>query len=330
MTKKNKNLLQYFLFLVLGIVMLYFSLRDIDFDILWDQLLQTRPFYVFMIVVTGVISFVVRAARWKLLIEATDEKSSLVNLSMAVCIGYLVNIVTPRLGEIARCGIIHRYDKISLEKLAGTVVVDRVMDMILLLLMTLLMIVFNTDDFLKMFGTEIENMNPAQILKSIALVILAVLVVIQVWKWLARYLRKKNPTLLEKINRSLGNIREGLLSVRKIKNMWAFVTYTLLLWGCYLLMVYWGFLAYPGMAELGLAEALTVLVFGSFGMIITPGGIGAYQLIVQNVLHTLYNIPVNNAGGFSLLSWTLQTLIMVVTGVFSMIMLPVVNRIKDA
>ncbi len=329
MNKKTKNLLQYFVFLLLGVVMLYYSLRDIDFEILWEQLMQTQPFFIFMLVVRGVLSFVIRAARWKQLIEATGEKSSMVNLSMAVCIGYLVNIVTPRLGEIARCGIINRYDKISIEKLAGTVVVDRVMDMILLLFVTLLMIVFNTDDFLAMFGSDLEKIDLSQVLKSVVFLILAVLVAIQVWKWLSRYLNKNNPALLNKIKGSLRNIKEGLLSVRKVKNLGAFFGYTLLLWSCYLLMVYWGFRAYPGMADLGLAEALTVLVFGSFGMIITPGGIGAYQLIVQNVLNKLYGIPVTNAGGFSLLSWTLQTLIMVVTGVFSLVMLPIVNRVKD-
>ncbi len=330
MSPKQKKNLQYLIFLVLGVVMLYYALRDIDMPSLMTQLRKTRPFYVLMIVAMGIGSFYFRGLRWKLMLDTLGTHTRVQNVTMAVCIGYFVNLVTPRLGEIARCGIITQYEGIKLEKVAGTMVLERFVDLLTLVLLLVVALLFNAREFMLMFGDDLEQYDTQTVLMgAISLVVGGVLFYFII-KRLIAWLKRNPASWAQRLYSIMDNIRAGVTSLREMRSKSAFLFYTLLLWGSYLMMVYFGFRAVPGCEHLGIGAALLVLIFGSVGMIITPGGIGAYQLIVQNTLIKIYGIDPTLASGFALLSWALQTILIIFAGAVSWFVLPVYNNaIKD-
>ncbi len=314
------------MFLVLGVAMLYYALKDIDLDVLLSQLYKTRPFYVAMIVVMGIGSFYFRAFRWKLMLDTLGHRVRVQNVTMAVCIGYFVNLVTPRLGEIARCGIITRYEGTKLEKVAGTMVLERFVDLLTLLLLLIFALIFNAREFMLMFGDELEHYDTQTVISLIVggLVMLALFYFL--YKKLVKWLQNNNAPWAQKLYGIIENVKAGITSLRQMRSKSGFLAYTVLLWGSYLMMVYFGFKAVPGCEHLGIGAALLVLIFGSVGMIITPGGIGAYQLIVQNTLIKIYGIDPTLASSFALLSWALQTLLIIFAGAVAWFVLPLYNE----
>ncbi len=328
MSDKQKKTLQYVIFVILGVVMLYYALHDINTQELMIQLRKTRLSYVFWITCMGLLSFYFRAARWKLMLDTFGRKVNVTNVTLSIAIGYFVNLVTPRLGEIARCGIVTQYEKISLEKVAGTMVLERLVDLVSLIVLLIFALLFNFDEFMLMFGDDVSKYDSTFFIKLSATVIVAVVVGVVLWRWLISWLQNQDSKLSKRVFEILENIKSGVFSIVRMQNRSMFLVYTVLLWGAYLMMVYFGFKAVPGLEWLGLDAALLVLIFGSVGMIITPGGIGAYQLIVQNTLVKIYGIYETQASSFALLSWALQTLVIILSGAVSWFLLPFLNRKK--
>lgn len=321
---KKKTLLtiiQYVIFLGLGIGIIYWMFSKMtaeQIDIMLDSIKQTRLWYLLPIFIVGFFSHYFRALRWKLMLEPMDIRPTTTNTFFAVMIGYITNLVLPRAGEVAKCTVLARYEKVPADKMIGTIVAERAFDVVCLGLITLLAFVLEADVIGNMlnstFGGVANNTSLIILLLLAGLAGIASLVFV--------YIRYKE----SKIGKFIGGLAQGVMSILQLKKRGLFLLYTILIWAMYWFSVVLGFWAMPATEHLTLSIALVVLIVGSVGIIATPGGIGAYPALVASAL-SVYNVDANTHGqAFGWVSWSVQMGIIVVLGVLSIILLPVINR----
>lgn len=321
---KKKTLLtiiQYVIFLGLGIGIIYWMFSKMtaeQIDIMLDSIKQTRLWYLLPIFIVGFFSHYFRALRWKLMLEPMDIRPTTTNTFFAVMIGYITNLVLPRAGEVAKCTVLARYEKVPADKMIGTIVAERAFDVVCLGLITLLAFVLEADVIGNMlnstFGGVANNTSLIILLLLAGLAGIASLVFV--------YIRYKE----SKIGKFIGGLAQGVMSILQLKKRGLFLLYTILIWAMYWFSIVLGFWAMPATEHLTLSIALVVLIVGSVGIIATPGGIGAYPALVASAL-SVYNVDANTHGqAFGWVSWSVQMGIIVVLGVLSIILLPVINR----
>ncbi|MBS1600520.1 MAG: flippase-like domain-containing protein [Bacteroidetes bacterium] len=334
MKKKLLPVLQYFFFAALAAFFVWLSLRGLD-KAKWQQLKDAidRAHYWLLIPVLLLLllSHWLRALRWKQLMEPLGYHPSKLNSFFAVMIGYFVNLGAPRLGEVIKCTILARYEKIPANKLVGTIVAERAFDVICLALVFALTFVFQFDVIDSLAKSYIyplfENKSGKVSYEKIVFLFVGLIVFLLLLKFL--FSRLGHINIVQKIKTILTGVWHGLISVRLLKNKPLFFAYTIGIWLLYLVATWCGFFAISETSGLGLADALTVLAMGSVGMILSPGGIGAYALLVQETV-ALYHIPKEPYGqALGWLLWFGQFLSFVFFGVVSFILLPRINKTKN-
>jgi uncharacterized protein (TIRG00374 family) len=275
----------------------------------------------------GCAGFLLRALRWRLLIMPLGYKTGVFTIFCAVMIGYIANLAVPRLGEVTRCGMISRYERLPVNKVIGTMVTERTTDLaclVLIMAFTVLTQISLVGHFFYVNVTQkiLAFFNDGDLSHHLLVVGAIVLVVGAVWLVLrlCRHTRWRR-----RLHLALRGVKAGILSVKRMKQKKLFILYTVLIWITYLSMIYFGFLCFSATSALGLWPSLSVLSFGSVGMIITQGGIGAYQLIVQKVL-LLYGVAEAYGFAFGWLSWLAQTLLVLVVGFICVASLPFLKR----
>jgi len=331
MNKKLLAVLQYFFFAALAAFFVWLSLRGLDKE-KWEQLKRAmdRAHYWLLVPVFLLLlcSHWLRALRWRQLMEPLGYNPSKLNSFFAVMIGYFVNLGAPRLGEVLKCTILARYEKIPANKLVGTIVAERAFDVICLLIVFGLTFVFQFDVINSLAQANIyplfENKSGKISYKKIAFLFIGIIVFLLILKFL--FSRLGHINIVQKLKNILTGVWLGLISVRLLKNKPLFFVYTICIWFLYLVSTWCGFFVINETSGLGLADALTVLAMGSVGMILSPGGIGAYAFLVQETV-ALYNIPKEPYGqALGWLLWFGQFLSFVFFGVMSFILLPRINK----
>jgi uncharacterized protein (TIRG00374 family) len=274
----------------------------------------------------------IRALRWKLLMEPLGYKPSTFNAFAGVMIGYLVNSGVPRLGEVFKCTLLARYEKFKVDKLIGTILVERAVDVICLLIVFLMAIIlqgeifggFMMDLLRKFFHDKTGSLSYTKLIIAGALFLV---LIISFYIMLKKF---GHIDIVAKIKAVIKNILHGLSSIRYLQHKKLFLLHTVLLWGLYFISTYAGLYALKGTEHLGLSGAVTVLAIGSVGMIITPGGIGAYQILIAKLL-ILYNIDEKTTGTASgWLLWSAQTFIILVGGLICFALISRYNKNKTA
>lgn len=327
MKKKVKSVLKYLLFFAAGVVIFWLIYKDLDVALIKSVLKNdVNYFWVWMSLVIGVFSHIARAVRWNYLIEPMGIKPKLSNTFMAVMFGYLMNLVVPRMGEISRCGALARYEKVSFMKLVGTVVTERIIDIMMLMLFALVA-------FLSQFG-EISQMmknNPWMGEKLVKMITSPIVIIsITALFLVILFFRKKIAAsqLFIKAGHFLFHLREGLGSIRYVKKKKAFLFYSFLIWFLYYLMMYCSFFAFDFTARLSPLAALTTFVMGSIGMAApVQGGLGTWHFMTKESL-ILYGISNENGIIFAIVAHTTMTLLIIVLGLLSMLFMPILNRKK--
>lgn len=331
MKKTFIAVLQYAFYAALAVFFVWLSVRGMDHE-KWEQLKKSmdHAHYWLLIPVFSLLLLAhwLRALRWRQLMEPMGYKPSRLNAFFAVMIGYFVNLGAPRLGEVLKCTILARYEKIPAQKLVGTIVAERAFDVICLALVFGLTFVFQFDIISSLAHDFIfpafQNKNGGTAYKKIIILAAGLVIFLILLKVL--FSRFGHINIVQKIKDILTGVLHGLISVRSLKNKPLFFIYTIGIWVMYLLSTWCGFFAIDQTSKLGLTDALTVLAMGSVGMILAPGGIGAYALLVMNTV-ALYNIPKEPYGlALGWLLWFGQFLSFVIFGVISFILLPRVNR----
>lgn len=321
-------LLQYAIFFGLGFALIYWQYTKLspkDIEELGEALSQVKERYwvIYPVIIIGFFSHFVRALRWKVMLEPLNIRPSLINITGAVFIGYLTNLLIPRMGEVAKCTVLARYEKEPADKIIGTIVAERTFDLICLLLICILTVLVQADlvkDYMDYLLSKMEGKN---LLLNISIAIACLIAFIVFLVWLYKRNRKG------KVGQFLKGMGEGLKAILAMKQRGLFILYTILLWGSYLTLIYIGFWSLPATEHLSVAAALSVLVFGSLGMIVTPGGLGAYPPAIQLVLSMLYHIKDSFGLAFGWISWLVQTAIVIIFGLLALLILPLYNRYRN-
>ncbi len=252
------------------------------------------------------------------------------NTFAAVMIGYLVNAGVPRLGEVVKCTLLSRYEKVRADKLVGTIVMERAVDVVCLAVVFILALILQGhiigEYVYALFGNFFrDNSGRASTTKIIITIGSLILFVLIIHLLLKRF---GHIDFVSKIKNVLKGISHGLLSIGKIKHKGLFIFHTILIWALYFASTTIGIYALNETKHLGLNGGLTTLAVGSVGMVITPGGIGAYPLLVSKLIG-LYGLNEDTIGtALGWLLWSVQTLIIVATGLISSILFSYYNKNK--
>jgi len=313
-----KKYLNFFIFLSLSGVLLFFAFKDVDLRFILKGFLEANFFWVILSLLVGIASHVIRSLRWQLLIEPLGKRPRLINTIGAVMIGYFANLALPRVGEVTRCGVLNKRENLPFESLLGTVIVERVSDLIMLVAITLVTILLKFNFFGKFIITNLLSPIKNRIQETSETNILAILgvtlvTILLAYFFISRFLGGKAKDRMRSILKGLAN---GLKAIGQMNSKWLFVVYTLLLWFCYWLMTYLLLFSIPATSDLGTADALFLLVAGSVGMLIpVQGGFGAFHIATALGLG-LYGISQEEGLIFATVSHESQTLLIIAIGLF--------------
>ena len=277
------KILQFTFFLFVGLVLLYFAFRGIDLNDLIIQIGQADYRWVAFSTFFGVIALILRTLRWQTLIEPLERKPKMINIFHAINIGYLANFLFPRIGEITRCAILNRTDQVPADRLFGTVVVERIFDMLMsvFMLCIILFLRFHTvSSFMKEHLIH-PVMNRLDGIMGISMITAGAAAVCFLLLWIfRRKLTKIN--LFRIVKKILHGVVDGIKSVKRLQNFKYFILLNILVFGAYFMQTYVLFFALESTSSLGLGDALFVLVLSAIAIILpVQGGIGAYHWIVS-------------------------------------------------
>jgi len=332
MNKRLFVILQYLFLLGLGAFLVWWSVKDIDNKKLSEirSALTNARLYLFApVFVILLLSHYVRTLRWRLLMEPMGYRPDKLNMFFAVMVGYLANQALPRLGEVLKCTILARYEKIPADKLVGTIILERLIDAISLLLVFCITLAIQPGLYSQIIDTifngdvkDESKKTPGYIIALITIGGIALLIGL----WMI--IKKKTFRDLGLAIRKIGSrIWQGLSTIQHLKKRGRFLFLTLILWCLYLSGGYIGFLALHETEHYGIRAAFTVLSAGSIGMIVTPGGIGAYAYLIEATMQ-MYGLQQSIAVAFGWLLWLAQTVVIFIAGLFSFAALPWYNKRK--
>jgi uncharacterized protein (TIRG00374 family) len=320
-----KAFIQYIVILAVTALLVWLSLRNLqggpgDQTSKWDYLLSTwksvsKGWLVIMAVIV-MISHIIRAERWRMLIAPSGNNTKWGYSFLSLMIGYLVNLVIPRGGELSRCYNLFKLDKTPVEVSFGTVVVERVVDLICLMILLSISFIVESE---KLF-TFIESLpigSGESRIRILAYAIVALAIIAGVLFWLY----KSNEKVRGFFIKTWSGFREGLVSIFKLKKKGLFIFYSAAIWMLYFLSSYAVIRAFPETSHLGIGAMLSLFAIGSIAMTLPlPGGMGSYHVLVPQGLIFLYHIPAANAVAFVFIFHGWQTAIMILGGAISLIL----------
>jgi glycosyltransferase 2 family protein len=322
--------LKFICFLAIGLGLVWLvthNLTDKEKADIFNSLGRANYWLLIPVIIVGIASHWYRAVRWKLIMVPLGYHPSTLNTFFAVMVGYLANLAVPRLGEVTRCGIVARYEKIPVDKLVGTMIAERAVDMLVLLILMIITVMIQMDVIGGLFLNEIwhpiENKLGAAG-SSRTLILAGIVIGILLLCYIGfRLIARSNIGI--KVRALAQGVWDGIRSIGKMEKKGWFIFYSLLIWLMYFAMMYLGFYCMEETRNLGLKAALAVLIIGSVGMIVTPGGTGAYQFLVQRTL-MVYGVLDTSAYAFGWIVWSAQTVLVLIVGLGSLIALPLFNR----
>ncbi|MFA8451342.1 MAG: lysylphosphatidylglycerol synthase transmembrane domain-containing protein [Bacteroidales bacterium] len=323
MKKKIVSAVKYLFFLGIGVFLLYLVFRDIELKSFIEELKGGHYIWIVAALVCALFSHFFRALRWNLMINSLGYKTSSITTFYAVMVGYLANNAIPRMGEVSRCGILTKREKIPFTPLLGSVISERILDTLVLLFLIFVAFAYQVET-IGHFMQEVLFQPLFHSLKGkMWILILVSALFVLGFAMLIYVIRKKRDWLVQfkfyvKIEGLLKEVLNGVRTIRKVKNKWLFVLYTIGIWLMYILMIYFPFFVLDATSHLNFGVALTVMVIGSLGIVApVPGGIGAYHFFVIKLLTMIYAISEEPAVTFATISHAAQTIMIFAVGSIS-------------
>ena len=313
--------------LVLGGAILYWMYRDFDFERVrevvlhemdWTWMLLSFPF--------GILAQAMRGWRWQLSLEPMGEKPRRAVAVNSIFLSYAASLVIPRIGEFTRCAVLKRWDGIQFPRALGTVVTERIVDMLLMLLIvgaTLLLEMSTFGTFFRQTGTSLTGILgkftwAGWLVTAICLIAIGILL----------FILLRNLSIYDKVKTTLRGIWEGVVSLRKVNSLPLFLIMTAGIWICYFLHYYLTFFCFDFTEHLGLSCALVTFAVGSIAVIVpTPNGAGPWHFAVKTML-ILYGVQDEQALYFVLIVHTVQTLLVIALGVYAWARLSFIKRLR--
>ncbi len=332
MKKKIISIIKFLFFLGLGILLIWLAVHNLtekDKSSIVEAFTQANYFWILLSMLLSFLSHLVRALRWRILIQPLGFNPKILNTFFAVMVGYLANFALPRLGEVSRCGILTKYEKIPFTEAFGTVIAERAIDLLCLILLFCATLIFQFEQLWGLTNdkilTPLSSKMSALMQNNLFLLVFAVIITgIIILFFILR--KKAKGKFYKKIKEVVLGFWEGLKSVKNIKRPYLFVFHTALIWILYTAVLYVGFFCFKETSQLGIGAALAIMLFGSLGIIFVPGGTGAYQALVTETLTTVFKISFTFAFAFSWLIWTSQFILILLLGAISLILLPMMNK----
>ncbi len=316
-----KKALKIILPFIVGAVILYYylsSFTDQQLLEIWNSIKYADYKWVALSLFLGLLSHIIRAFRWNYLLATLGYRPQKGNLILTVGLSYLLNLIVPRAGEVGRAVTLAKYEKeVRFDKAFGTIVAERVADLIFLALFILTALFLQFDLIYDMIAPKLPE-NP--VFLGLILLLLIMLFII-LFKWSSR---SKN-LLVIKIRTFVSGLFQGMNSILTMPYKWWFIFQTLIIWILYLVMYWVVLLAFPETQNLGMDAVLVSFIAGSIAMVISNGGFGVYPVFVAEAL-LLYGVSKETGTAFGLLMWTTQTLLVILFGLICMILLPVYNN----
>lgn len=309
--------------IALGIFLIWIVARKFtpkDIDEIKGSFEKANYGWIFLCIFLGILSHASRAWRWKYTLEPLGIKPTFYNSFFSVMIGYFANMAIPRLGEVSRCAIMAKYEKAPFDKLFGTVIAERVADMLILLTL-IITVLFMQFDTLKelFFNTSIGQ----KLSGPLFYILIAVFLLLGLF--LFKLIKNSSLPFFEKIRQLLGGVFEGIRSIINMKQRAAFLFHTLFIWSMYLLMLWVAFFSLEETSQIPFSGVMSCFVMGGITIAATNGGLGAYPLGIQSVL-LLYGVTANAGYAFGWIVWTAQAIMLVGLGILSFILVPLFNK----
>jgi len=318
LNKQTKNVIKIVLPLILGVVLVWYSLSKMPMSELLSYFKEANYTWIGLGVLLGVLSHLSRAYRWKFMINPMGYKLHIPNSFMAVMAAYLINYTIPRAGEISRASIVANYEGIPFEKGFGTIVAERIADLVMMLLIIAITLFL---EFEYIYDFLAERFDTNKILIGIGgLIVLSIVFVL--------FIRRSNSKLALKIKGFVAGLIEGVLSIFKMKQKWAFVGHTLFIWLMYVLMFYVTTFALDETSGIPFAAILIGFISGSFSIAATNGGVGSYPVAIF-LAFSFFGIAEDASMAFGWIMWTAQTLMVIVLGGLSLLFLPIYNKSQE-
>jgi len=276
---------------------------------------QADYFYIYLSLVIALFGYWGRAYRWKYSLNHLGYQTNLKNDIMTVCVSYFMNLTIPRSGEITRAALLKKYDNVPFDKGFGTIVAERIVDLLIFFLFVGLAFILQFDKLYNFIKAKIafEKLILFGIIGSIISVIFILIWIYAEWE------------IIKKIKNKFSGLIEGMTSILKMKEKWKYIFFSFFIWFTYLLMFYVTIFALPETANISFDIVIMGFIFGSLAVGFTNGGLGAYPLSIA-MIYSIYGISNDIGTAFGWLVWTSQTILTIVLGLLSYLFLPILNK----
>jgi uncharacterized protein (TIRG00374 family) len=307
-------------------VVFWLVYKDLDTNKLMVALGNVNYFWILVSVALSLLSHISRAIRWKMLIKPMGYDPKVSNIFLSVLVLYFTNLLAPRAGEVARCTILSKYEKIPASKLIGTMVIERIADLVTMMVLAVLIFAINIGVLRRFFEVHPEFGQNILAILSLTNILLGVAVIVLIIVLFLMVKPSKEGKLVQFINRMKGNFKDGVKSILKLENKWYFIGHTLFIFLMWLLMLYAVFLAFEPTKHLSVWVGMFTFLMGGLAMLMpVQGGIGPWHFMVMESLF-LYGVSKSDGQIFALIAHTSTSLIYLFLGLVAFILFPMLNR----
>lgn len=316
MILKTKKSLKIIIPLLFGGGLIWYLFTIIPPKTLLEYFKNANYWWISLGLFFGILSHLSRAYRWKFMLEPMGYTPRFINSALAVLIGYFVNLAIPRAGEVSRASVMANYENIPFEKGFGTIVAERIADLIMMFLIIGVTLLIQFDFILQLVK---EKLDPVKIIIGLAVCLIGGF-------FFYKYVRKSTKGLGLKIKNFIKSLVEGVTSIFRMKNKWPFIFHTVFIWAMYVLMFWATIPAIDGL-QVPFGGILVGFIAGGFSIAATNGGIGLYPLAVAGAF-TLFGVPEEPSTAFGSVMWAAQTAMVILFGGLSFLLLPICNKAK--
>ncbi|MDB9893339.1 flippase-like domain-containing protein [Flavobacteriaceae bacterium] len=316
MSLKTKKSLKIIIPLLFGGGLIWYLFTIIPPKTLLEYFKNANYWWISLGLFFGILSHLSRAYRWKFMLEPMGYTPRFINSALAVLIGYFVNLAIPRAGEVSRASVMANYENIPFEKGFGTIVAERIADLIMMFLIIGVTLLIQFDFILQLVK---EKLDPVKIIIGLAVCLIGGF-------FFYKYVRKSTKGVGLKIKKFIKSLVEGVTSIFRMKNKWPFIFHTVFIWAMYVLMFWATIPAIEGL-QVPFGGILVGFIAGGFSIAATNGGIGLYPLAVAGAF-TLFGVPEEPSTAFGSVMWAAQTAMVILFGGLSFLLLPICNKAK--
>lgn len=316
MSHKTKKSLKIIIPLLFGGGLIWYLFTIIPPKTLLEYFKNANYWWISLGLLFGILSHLSRAYRWKFMLEPMGYTPRFINSALAVLIGYFVNLAIPRAGEVSRASVMANYENIPFEKGFGTIVAERIADLIMMFLIIGVTLLIQFDFILQLVK---EKLDPVKIIIGLAVCLIGGF-------FFYKYVRKSTKGVGLKIKNFIKSLVEGVTSIFRMKNKWPFIFHTVFIWAMYVLMFWATIPAIEGL-QVPFGGILVGFIAGGFSIAATNGGIGLYPLAVAGAF-TLFGVPEEPSTAFGSVMWAAQTAMVILFGGLSFLLLPICNKAK--